>query len=168
MSLFLSSLCFIQTHAQQAALSKVLTSEKVFVHTDKNDYIAGEILWFRPYLIKDAPDSSHNYNHIIYTELLNDKGIAVLQSKTSLKDEGASGNFYLPTDLATGLYTLASYTTDMKEAGSRSFFKKRIIITNTLNDPLQRTPEQPGVLLQFFLREVYYFKILILKSEYKP
>ncbi len=149
--LLLTSLCcFIQTHAQQAALSKVFTAERVFVHTDKNDYIAGEILWFRPYLIKDAPDSSHNYNHIIYTELLNDKGNAVLQSKTSLKDGQAGGNFYLPTDLATGLYTLVSYTTDMKKVSTGLVFKKRIVITNTLNDPLHRIPEQPAVLLQFF------------------
>ncbi|MGE9314487.1 hypothetical protein ACLOAU_22720 [Niabella sp. CJ426] len=148
----ISLLCLgiTQLLSQQPVLPKLLTSEKVFVHTDKNDYIAGEILWFRPYLIKEAPDSTHNYNHIIYAELINGQGTPVLQSKIALKDASTGGNFYLPTDLATGVYTLVAYTTDMKNVGPPSFFKKRILITNTLNAPLQPTLEKPEILLQFF------------------
>lgn len=153
LGLFMTSVCspgIPGLFAQQPVLPQSFTSEKVFVHTDKNDYIAGEILWFRPYLIKKVPDSSHNYNHIVYTELLNDKGEAVLQSKTSLKDKAGSGSFLLSTDMTTGVYTLLAYTADMKEMSERSFFKKRILITNTLKAPLLPGREKPEMLIHFF------------------
>lgn len=140
----------VKSFAQIPMPGTLNAAEDIFVHTDKNEYIAGEILWFRPHLIDSNHKSPAHRNNIIYTELLNDKGFAVLQSKTSLKEAAASGSFYLPTDLAGGVYTLTAYTSDTKNADKQWFFKKRITIINTLTEPVERRPEKPAVLVHFF------------------
>jgi hypothetical protein len=113
-------------------------SEKIYVHTDRDVYIAGEELFFRLYLIPENDGS--NGSGIAYILLRNDKNINILSYKTEIRENGSWGYLYLPDTLSTGIYTLTSFTNRMKNSGERSFFNKELIIANRFDRELAIFP----------------------------
>jgi len=105
--------------------------QRIFIHTDKNDYLAGELLWFKTYLVESATNKPIYQNSIAYVELLNGKGKSVLQAKIMTDKNHRDGCFYLPADISTGSYTLVAYTNEMKQTGPKIYFRKRINVINT-------------------------------------
>ncbi|AHF17815.1 hypothetical protein NIASO_14665 [Niabella soli DSM 19437] len=126
---------FGQTELPLTAVQEQYANNKeaTFVHTDKEAYLAGEIVWYKIYLLNTIGYTTANYNTIVYIELVNDKGAAVLQSKVELKKGLGSGSLYLPVTINTGAYTLISYTSQMKNGDPKLFFRKRVVITNALS-----------------------------------
>ncbi|MBO9658687.1 MAG: hypothetical protein J7527_07655, partial [Chitinophagaceae bacterium] len=109
------------------------TGEKIYVHTDKDEYLAGELLWFRSHLV-DPLSLKPSANHtIVYTELVDSKGKSMLQGKVASGNNSGDGSFYLPPQLPSGTYTLTAYTTPLKKAGPKYYFRKSIRIINTLS-----------------------------------
>ena len=125
--------------------------ETIFVHSDKESYLAGELLWFKIYLLNAGSHVLAHYNSILYIELINDNGRSVIQSKIQTTRGTGKGSFYLPVNIATGAYTLVAYTNQMKQGDERSVFKKRILVTNTVSAaPLTRAVQQQQALIRFF------------------
>ena len=104
--------------------------EKVFVHTDKDFYAAGEILWMKLYDVDGYFNRPLVLNQLAYVELLDSGNRPVLQTKVSIIKSSAQGSLYLPDTLATGTYRLRAYTNWMKNAPPEYFFHKNIIIVN--------------------------------------
>ncbi|MBO9617424.1 MAG: hypothetical protein J7539_00195 [Niabella sp.] len=130
----ITAMALSQDELSLAAVQEQYTHNKevAFVHTDKASYLAGEIAWYKIYLLNAAGFKTANYNTVAYIELVNDKGTAVLQSKVELKKGLGSGSLYLPVTISTGAYTLLCYTSQMKNGDPKLFFRKRIVISNTL------------------------------------
>lgn len=105
--------------------------EKVYVHTDRDYYLAGEILWFKAYVENAADNKPLSVSKIAYVEILNRQHEPVLQAKISLKDGSGSGSFQLPFTLASGNYELRVYTNWMKNDSPDFYFKKFFTIINT-------------------------------------
>ncbi|MGJ7033479.1 hypothetical protein [Niabella hirudinis] len=125
--------------------------EIIFVHSDKDAYLAGELLWFKVYLLNAGTHIPAGYNSILYIELISDKGKPVIQSKIQTLGGTGKGSFYLPVNVATGAYTLIAYTNQMKPGNERALFKKRVLISNTIAaaNPPARTA-QPEPTIRFF------------------
>ncbi len=118
--------------------------EKIYLHSDKSFYLAGEICWFKLYCVDASFHQPLEMSKVAYTELLNDKNKPVLQAKIALQDGCGSGSFQLPSGLASGKYKLRSYTSWMKNYGANYFFEKELTIVNprffTEKDtPIQKT-----------------------------
>jgi hypothetical protein len=47
--------------------------EKVFVHTDRNYYMCGEILWFKTYITNAANNHLLSLSKVVYVEVLNSR-----------------------------------------------------------------------------------------------
>ncbi len=105
--------------------------EKVFVHSDRNYYVCGEILWFKTYVTNAANNHPLSLSKVIYVEILNNRHEPVLQSKISLENGTGNGSFSLPLTLESGNYELRAYTNWMKNDSPDYFFKKIITIVNT-------------------------------------
>src|ERR1700761_8790587 len=45
--------------------------EKLYVHTDKNFYLTGEILWFKIYDVNGGNNQPLNFSKVAYVEVLN-------------------------------------------------------------------------------------------------
>ncbi len=118
--------------AQKSGTETLSSMNRIFVHTDKDEYLAGELIWFKTYLVDASSNKPVDRNNIIYIELLNSKGKPALQGKISALKEKSNGSFYLPADLSTGQYLLVAYTTEMKNAGPQTYFRKKIDVINTL------------------------------------
>ncbi|MCB0776768.1 MAG: hypothetical protein KDB99_10655 [Chitinophagaceae bacterium] len=125
--------------------------EKLFVHTDKDFYTAGEILWFKIYYVNGATHQSLQLSKIAYVEVLNENNEPVLEGKISLEPGESNGSFYLPVTLSTGNYTLRAYTNWMKNFDNEYFFQKKLTIVNTIKSPGEDNNKDSSVInVDFF------------------
>lgn len=131
----------LETLGQNAYIEKQLSTylennfqEKIYVHTDKNAYLAGEILWLKVYNVEAYTNLPCNVSKVAYVEVLDKENKPVLQTKIALAKNGGSGSLYLPATLISGNYTLRAYTAWMKNFDPGFFFHKEISILNTLKD----------------------------------
>lgn len=109
--------------------------EKLYVHTDKNFYTAGETCWFKIY----ATDASFNkplgLSKIAYVEIITADHKPLLQAKINMDNASGSGSFQLPFSVPSGNYLLRAYTNWMKNFSAAYYFEKQITIINTLRQP---------------------------------
>ena len=106
--------------------------EKIYAHTDKNVYLAGEMLWFKIYNVDASSHQFMNISKLAYVEILDKDNKPVLQTKIALNEGLGKGSFVLPVDLSSGNYTMRAYTNWMKNFGADFFFEKPITIINTI------------------------------------
>jgi hypothetical protein len=104
--------------------------EKIFVHTDKSFYVAGEIAWFKLYSVDASNHKPLELSKVAYVEILDSANKHLLQAKIALNNAEGNGSFYLPINLNSGNYKLRAYTNWMKNFGAEYFFEKNITIIN--------------------------------------
>ena len=114
--------------------------EKLYVHTDKNFYLAGEICWFKLYDIEAGSHRPLDMSKVAYLEWLDAANKPVIQAKTGLSAGHGDGSVYLPLNLHSGQYKLRAYTNWMKNYGPDCFFEKTITVINA-----RRTADVPLV-----------------------
>jgi hypothetical protein len=131
--------------------SQKALQEKIFLHTDKDFYVAGEIVWFKIYYVDGATRKPLQVSKLAYAEILNSEGKAEMQAKIVLAPGQSNGSFYLPVTLNSGNYTIRAYTNWMKNFDPAYFFEKKITIVNTLKNPEPTTRnDSGGVNIDFF------------------
>jgi hypothetical protein len=104
--------------------------EKIFVHTDKKNYVTGEICWFKIYVTDAYFNRPLHLDKVAYIEISDKNNQPVLQAKIALNKATGNGSFYLPAGIASGNYRLRAYTNWMKNGGADYFFEKMITIIN--------------------------------------
>ena len=106
-----------------------LMRERVYLHTDKQTYLSGELLWMKFYLTDEVGKPS-SFSKIGYVELV-DESTAQVQVKLDVKNGVSGGWMDLPVTLPTGNYRLIAYTRNMRNEGDLVFFDKTIGVINT-------------------------------------
>ena len=104
--------------------------EKLFLHTDKNFYVANEICWFKVYNVDAILNKPLSISKVAYVELIDHNNKAVIQEKIALGEGTGNGSILIPNSIATGNYTLRAYTNWMKNFNTSFFFEKKISILN--------------------------------------
>lgn len=132
------------------ANNKGLLKEKIFVHTDKNFYLAGEINWFKIYNTDAIFQKPVDISKVAYVEILDTANKPILQAKVALKQGEGQGSFYLPQSLVSGIYKFRAYTNWMKNFDADDYFEKRITIINLQKSTNTLTPKQISYDVQFF------------------
>ena len=102
--------------------------EKIYVHTDKPYYTAGEDIWFSAYLVNGVTHSKNSQSSVIYVDLINEMGNIISERKLFSETVSATGDFKLPLDIKDGTYTLRAYTNYMRNQPREFFFKKEISV----------------------------------------
>jgi len=110
--------------------------ERIYMQTDKQVYLAGELLWLKVYLT-DQHGKPASLSKVGYIELL-DATSAPVQIKVEIKDGLGEGWMELPSTLATGHYQLTAYTQYMRNEGDEVFFNKPIGVINTFMNESNR------------------------------
>jgi hypothetical protein len=67
--------------------------EKLYVHTDKNFYLAGELLWFKIYNVDGALYQPVDLSKVAYVEILDKENKPVMQAKIELSKGKGNGPF---------------------------------------------------------------------------
>jgi hypothetical protein len=125
--------------------------EKVFVHTDKGEYMTGEILWFKVYCVDATYNKPMNLSKVIYVDVLDNAQVPQMQTKVELRNGIGSGSIYIPVILSSGNYKLRAYTNWMKNFSPEYYFEKKITIVNPQIAPNTVSNANPGNFdLQFF------------------
>ncbi|MFA6945770.1 MAG: hypothetical protein WC220_07670 [Pedobacter sp.] len=135
-----------------ARYSEQNLQEKIYVHTDRELYLAGEILWFKLYNINTASNTSVDFSKVAYVEIIDKNLKPVLQAKIAIDKGSGSGSLYLPVSLSSGNYQFRAYTSWMKNFSPDFYFEKNIKLVNTLTKPekKQALNEELNYDIQFF------------------
>ena len=106
-----------------------MLSERVYLQTDKQLYLAGELVYMK--VLTVTPEKKPlSFSKIAYVELL-DKANSRVQIKIDLSNGVGDGWMELPITLPTGHYRLVAYTRYMRNEGESVFFEKNIGVVNT-------------------------------------
>ena len=125
--------------------------EKLFVHTDKSAYTAGELMWFKVYNVDGANHKPIDLSKVVYIEVLDKNQSPVVQAKVAMQDGTGSGSLFLPISLTTGNFVLRAYTSWMKNFSSDFYFYKKLTIINPLKSPVAASKQiVSGYDIQFF------------------
>ncbi|MFD1255231.1 hypothetical protein ACFQ3S_00355 [Mucilaginibacter terrae] len=135
------------TYAQSQVLNQVQNqfnsyllsapTEKIYVHTNKDFYLSGEILWFKLYNVDGNHNKPVNLSKVAYVEVLAADNTPIIQTKIALRNGTGSGSIYMPASITNGNYRLRAYTSWMKNFAPEYFFEKVLHIVNA-----QKSPEQ--------------------------
>ena len=98
--------------------------QKIHLHFDKENYIAGETAWFKAYLISDyLPDT---ISSTLYVELLGRDTAVLCRKVLPVLLGSSSGQLEFPDSLITGTYTVRAYTRTMKDISPDFLFRKGV------------------------------------------
>ncbi len=114
--------------------------EKLYLHLDRDNYIAGESIWFKAYHYTDFLPGKKATT--IFVELL-DASSRLIEQKTTPVFEGTGhGQFELPVTLPAGIYFLRAYSPTMLNYDAGFTYIKRINISgkNTQNTIAAQKP----------------------------
>lgn len=113
--------------------TQTVKREEVYIHTDRDYYIAGEDMWFNVYLVYRQGNKPALEDKLAYVELLNQYNRPVVRKCILLENGFGPGQFILPDSLSSGTYTLRSYTSRMKNFLPENCFMKEMKIYNVLS-----------------------------------
>ncbi|MCD8539485.1 MAG: hypothetical protein LRY55_06720 [Leadbetterella sp.] len=132
------------------SLAQGQKAESIYVHTDKETYFPGEILWYKIYTVHTEDLTPVRTGSVAYLDLTDSRGNSVLQAKTETGPATRNGgSVFIPQRLASGTYILTGSTL-LSEAGGRSFSKKITVLNPfAILDTLALPPKNTYMLSLF-------------------
>jgi len=105
--------------------------EKIYLHTDKIAYAAGDTIWFKAYLFNAAYFTAPKKSGIAYIEIANEKNVVVKRMMVPLYFGLGWGNISLnEKEFSQGGYYLRAYTNWMRNFDEHYIFKKQLYISS--------------------------------------
>ncbi|MGB3547142.1 MAG: TonB-dependent receptor plug domain-containing protein [Saprospiraceae bacterium] len=139
--LLLPALLFLTSLAAQSPFETVmldyrqqLLPEKVFVHTDKNIYATGEIIWAAVYLVNGQTHRPGTFSNQIRLELINPAGEVVTRRKLYSTDGFVASDLIIPATSPPGDYQLTAYTSYQLNGPVETLFRKTLRIVPGLKE----------------------------------
>ena len=131
--------------------SKLLSPEKVYLHTDKDVYFATDTIWFSGYVENASYASEFDESNYIYVELITDqlyrdasswKNFAFYEPSVAVRkkikriNNSFSGHIVVPEMNSTGRGIIRAYTYWMLNRPAEYMFYKELELTNPMKDKL--------------------------------
>jgi hypothetical protein len=110
-------------------------TEKLYVHTDKDFYTPGEVIWFKVYAVDGIFNKPLDLSKTAYIEILDKDHRPVLQGKIPMSEGSGVGSFTIQASVSSGNYLLRAYTNWMKNNSPDFFFEKKLSVVNSLKKP---------------------------------
>lgn len=134
----------------EAALNKLAAkhaTEKLYIHYDKEYYVAGETIFFKAYLYNDGKPSGMSNN--LYLQFADSKGSIVSTKKFPVLGAIAKGSIDVPDSLPQGNYFIRALTPVMLNDDESFVYKKNIFVYKP-GSSNKAPATAPTVSLQFF------------------
>jgi len=107
-------------------LSREAPIEKVYLHLDREKYMAGETIWFSGYLLADfLPDT---ISTVLYAELVDENAIQVTKKTLPVFFGNTNGQLEIPDSLQEGTYFIRAFTGTMLNHAIDYLFIKKIYV----------------------------------------
>ncbi len=125
--------------------------EKLFIHTDRTHYLAGEYIRFKLYCMDASLHKPLSISKIAYIELINKEKVPSLQSKILIENGFGYSSLLVPSNLISGNYYLRAYTHRMINFDPEFYFEQPITIINPfIPAKLEKQKARKHYSLQFF------------------
>ncbi len=108
--------------------------EKIYLHLDKNDYSAGETMWFKLYCTTAPFNYLSNMSKIANVELISPTNKIIKSIKIPITLGLSIGDFNLPDTLEEGSYRVRSFTRWRQNDSVANFYERVVPITNGRSD----------------------------------
>jgi len=124
----ISNLLPLDYDAVQALLLQDLSKtaknyqEKVYLHSDKPYYYAGDTLYFKGYFAYGNPYLRDALSKVMHLELINEERDILMSQKYPIRDGIVVGDLLLPDTLSGERYFLRAYTNWMRNYGPNQYF----------------------------------------------
>jgi len=111
------------------AYQQAYPREKVYVQTDRAQYMVGETIWLKATLFDGAAHRADSVSRVVYVDLLETDSRRIILSRLFRADNGhAPGEMRLPDSLAAGSYVLRAYTGWMRNFSEEDYAYKPVVI----------------------------------------
>src|SRR5690606_13148466 len=117
---------------QEALDSLQLTRplEKLYVHLDKSDYLLGDTIWYKAYVMDGVTGGFSQMSGVVYVELIDGEGNLVQRSRLVLVAASTHGEFVLdPTVVKPGRFQLRAYTRWLQNFGADYFYQRAVQVS---------------------------------------
>jgi hypothetical protein len=134
-----------------AALNVLATQhqpEKIYIHYDKEYYVAGETIWLKAYLYSNGKPSAFANN--LYLQFANDMGQVISNKKIPILGAVAKGSITIPDSLPQGNYYLRALTPEMLNYDEAFIYKKNIFVFKPYTSGKNEKTQPQNVQVQFF------------------
>jgi hypothetical protein len=149
-SLFLCILCISWAQNPEDQLRSFgdrLPIEKVYLHFDRENYIAGETAWFKAYLASDyLPDT---ISTVLYVELLRDSSTVISKKVLPVLFGATNGQLEIPDSIRSGTYLVRAWTPNQLNHNPDFIYKKQVQVFGRRREDLYENPRQE-TRLEFF------------------
>jgi len=102
--------------------------ESIYLHTNQQNYISGETIWFKAYLYSEFNSSPISSN--FFVDLLDQKNSVISSMKLPVFAGTTFGQIDLPDTLTEGVYLIRAYTIWTLNLGEAYLFQKAIPVFN--------------------------------------
>lgn len=143
----ISNLLPLDYNAEKALLLQDLSKtaknfqEKVYLHTDKPYYYAGDSLFFKGYFAYGNPYLRDGLSKVLHVELISEERDILLAKKYPIRDGIVVGDLQLPDSLEGERYYLRAYTNWMRNYGPNQYFMQALPVLN----PYKRIVATEGI-----------------------
>ncbi|RWY50387.1 hypothetical protein [Mucilaginibacter gilvus] len=108
--------------------------EKVYLHLDKPNYLPGDTLWFKAYVVAGKTNQLSDISGVLYTELINASDSVISRVVSEINSGITWGDLTLSSNLKRGSYHIRAYTNWMRNAGADFFYDQPLSIGGNLFD----------------------------------
>jgi hypothetical protein len=124
-------MAFFYAAAQKAdsALNVLATQhplEKIYIHYDKDYYVAGETIWFKAYLFSDGKPSGMSTS--LFLQFADQNGRVIMQKQFPASGAVAKGNIDIPDSLSQGNYYIRAFTAGMLNDEEDFIYKRNVFV----------------------------------------
>ena len=129
--------------------------EKLYLHTDKSAYIAGDTIWFRAHVGDAATHIPATVSRCVYVELINQLDSVIHRVRVCLSDSIYCGYMPIPISAPQSSYHLCAYTRFMENLNQDCLFDVELpvinpVITGNISETLKIKDEQQDVTASLF------------------
>lgn len=103
---------------------EVFPLERVYVHTDAEDYLQGDRIWLKAYLMDEVDHTPVDSTLYLYVELFDKDGKQARQVKLLRRQGAFYGYLDIPEDLPSGEAWIRAYSRYMASAPETAFVKR--------------------------------------------
>ena len=122
---------------------QLFPQEKIYLHTDRSSYAAGDTIWFRAHLVDAATHQVSTNSRYVYVELIDPDSKLLKRIKLRPSNKIFQGHIAIGNMLPQGYYTLRAYTRFMENLPESYFFHSTIAITNPIGANRNKAKSTP-------------------------
>ncbi|MCP9770064.1 hypothetical protein EGI22_19345 [Lacihabitans sp. LS3-19] len=116
----------------QSFAQNTFDSEKIFIHTDRDNYAAGDTIWYKVYLFDAATHQFSQKSKVVYVLFQNPLNKIIQESKIAVIDGKANAQIILAKNTNAGNYKFTAYSSLMRNYGENAFYSKTIKVSSVI------------------------------------